>query len=140
MGLLTRNSGDQATPVEHPVANMTVFLSYAREDEERVRQLAGELESLGLQVAADWKIPTSVPWKEHLRGLIISSELFVFCISGSAIESDSCLHELGLAEQCNKRIAPVVFESVDEAMLRPSLRDPNWIVPVQLEMEKALSH
>lgn len=107
----------------------TVFLSYAHiDDDDRgiVGWLTGALESeLKRQTGTDWSvfqdargIKFGQPWQTVIRSSVASAGFFVFLLSPSYFQSDSCREELE------------VFLRREEQLDRPDLIFPlRWIAP-----------
>ena len=92
-----------------------LFLSYSRNDDDRIERLYDALSSDDdLTVFRDIHdiLPTE-EWQPRLEKLIRKSDTILFALSPSSIRSDLCKWELGLAEALNKRIIPVVIVGID---------------------------
>src|SRR5262245_52018682 len=64
-----------------------IFLSYAREDVEKARLIAGALESAGWSVFWDQRIPAGRTYEEHLEARIKACRAVVVLWSPHAVAS-----------------------------------------------------
>lgn len=87
-----------------------IFISYAREDESRVNDLASEFERLGWSVWHDRSIGTSAEYDEQIERELDSALCVVVVWSRSSIKSKWVRAEAGAADDQGKLI-PVTFES-----------------------------
>ena len=105
-----------------------VFLSYAREDTDFVRDLHRRLTSQGRSVWVDWEsIPHSAEWWSEVERGIESAAALVFILSPDSVFSQTCARELAHGEACHSRIVPVVCRDVDDVSVPKSLADRNWL-------------
>jgi WD40 repeat protein len=92
-----------------------VFISYSRKDVEFARRLANELTKTDRDVWIDWEdIPRAVDWLNEIYTGIESADAFVFVVSPNSLRSEVCNYELGHARTQNKRVIPVIYQTVDE--------------------------
>ncbi len=104
--------GDSAPP------ELTVFVSYSRDDLDFVSRLHGELEERGVGVHLDREdIEKGEDWWERLQQLIAESDTVVFVLSPASVDSDVCQREVTFAASMNKRLIPLVADVLGE--LRP---------------------
>lgn len=97
-----------------------VFLSYLREDADRVDQLARVLKSGGLPLWIDrFEIRAGEDWRISTRQAVAAAPFFVACLSArmQARERSIMWEELRAG--------------VEEARTRPA--DRQWLIPVKLE-------
>lgn len=105
-----------------------VFISYAREDREFVRQLDAELKTRKQETWVDWEdIPPTAEWLKEISVGIAEAQAFVFVISPDSVVSDVCQYELTYAVSLKKRLIPVVRREVDAAAIPHRLTTLNWI-------------
>lgn len=92
-----------------------IFISYAREDKERVRPIVEELEKLGWSVFWDRKIPPGQRWESILGKALGESRCVLVVWSEVSITSDWVKDE---ATDAKKRgiFVPVVFDAVEQPM------------------------
>jgi WD40 repeat protein len=105
-----------------------VFISYAREDEEFVRELAEALTHRGKSVWVDWEgiAPTVDWWNEICRG-IEGSSLFLIVLSPDSVRSEVCTREIDHAVGLNKRIVPLLRRDVDGLVVPHAIASRNWV-------------
>ena len=87
-----------------------IFISYAREDESRVKVLASEFESLGWSVWGDREIGTSEEFDERIERELDTALCVVVVWSRASVKSRWVRAEAGAADEQGKLI-PVTFES-----------------------------
>src|SRR4030095_6467436 len=91
-----------------------VFISYPREEQERVRQLVAALERRGRQVWVDWgDIPPSAEWKAEIVAGIEGADVFVALLARAYADSAACAEELGHAVSHSKRMVPIAVEQLE---------------------------
>ena len=105
-----------------------VFLSYSRKDRERAQRIADVLRERHFGVFRDTDdiLPTE-EWRERLKQLIEEADTIVFLLSPHSVQSEVCAWEIELAASLNKRIAPIVIDEVDTALIPPLLARLNFI-------------
>ena len=103
------------------------FISYAREDQEFVRELHQILLRKGRSAWVDWNIQPSADWMREVTDAIDAAPAVLFLISPDSIVSAICREELNHALAQNKRLIPVVCRNVDAEKVAESLRKLNWI-------------
>lgn len=108
-----------------------VFISYARADEEFVRQLNRQLQADGHSTWVDWQdIPESTQWWQEIKVGIESTNTFVFIISPASVASQVCYDEISHAVANNKRLIPVVKQELSKSeltQLHQELSRHNWL-------------
>ena len=86
-----------------------VFVCYAREDEEFVLQLAGNLKKKGIPIWLDqWDIPAGADWDRSIDNAICECAKFVIVLSPRAVDSSEVRGELRTAIDENRPIIPVI--------------------------------
>jgi TIR domain/Bacterial Ig-like domain (group 2) len=88
-----------------------IFLSYANEDREAARALAGLLESAGWTVWWDRRIPAGRTWRSMIEEALREMHGMVVLWSTNSVESDWVKEEAEEARALGKLI-PVLIESV----------------------------
>jgi len=89
-----------------------VFLSYAREDRERVAQLVQGLEAQGWHVFWDYTILPGDRWEDIIESAIENAKCVVVVWSGQSIESDWVREEAEIGKK-RKILVPVRIEPVN---------------------------
>src|SRR5262245_64221138 len=74
------------------VMGTDIFISYAREDESRVRALVGALETAGWAVFWDRQIPTGSTWRGHIGRALDDARCILVVWSKASVESRSEEH------------------------------------------------
>jgi TIR domain len=88
-----------------------VFLSYAREDDVRARELAAALEQRGLTVFWDREVPPGQTWPSSIGAALASARCVVVAWSRHSIASQWVLEEASEGKDRNV-LVPVLFETV----------------------------
>jgi TIR domain len=88
-----------------------IFLSYAREDEARARQLAGALEQHGFAVFWDREVPPGQTWQSYIGEALANAKCVVVAWSCHSIASDWVLEEASEGKR-RRVLVPVLFEAV----------------------------
>jgi cellulose biosynthesis protein BcsQ len=98
-----------------------VFISYAREDRDRVKELAEALRAAGLEVVWDDVFSAGTPYAEALTRELDSSDAIVVCWTPASVDSRWVQAE---AEEGLRRgvLIPVLFEDVSPPLLFRSIR------------------
>ncbi len=90
-----------------------VFISYSRHNLDRADALLTALEGEGFQVTIDRRdLPYGEEWLKELAGFIADADTVVALVSPAFIASKACTWELGQVRATNKRLVPVIIESV----------------------------
>jgi hypothetical protein len=88
-----------------------VFICYAREDEQFVLTLAGNLKSRGVPVWLNrWDIPAGANWQRSIDKAIQDCAKFLIVLSPAAIDSEEVKGELWTALDEQKPIVPVLHK------------------------------
>lgn len=105
-----------------------VFISYAREDQDFVRQLHQALAQRNRETWVDWQdIPLTAQWWQEIQRGIEAADSFVFIISPDSIASDVCRDELEHAIAHNKRLIPIVRREAASQRVHEALASHNWL-------------
>src|SRR5262245_61039080 len=107
-----------------------IFVSYSRKDSSFVSQLTDGLREARLDVWIDWEdIPYSSNWWDEISQGVIGASAFVVILSDDYFTSKTCLEELKLAEESNKRIIPVCFKDFDRKLnTSNAVAKSNWLL------------
>jgi hypothetical protein len=92
---------------------VSIFISYAREDETRVAELESNLSEFGHDVWFDQDLRGGEEWWAVILEQIRSSDLFIFVLSPDSVKSRACRSELKYADRLNRPIIPVMVREVD---------------------------
>lgn len=107
---------------------MLIFLSYSREDQERVGQVRADLEELGHVVWLDRRLSGGAEWWTAILGQIRTADVLVLCVTESSLRSEACLAELGYARAVDRHVVPVQLTGGLDATLAPApLPRLQWI-------------
>lgn len=87
-----------------------IFLSYAKEDRERVSVLAEALEGLGWSVFWDRETPVGISWREHIEDELRQSRCVVVAWSSSSVKSEWVLEEADDGKS-RKVLIPISLET-----------------------------
>src|SRR5262245_20473952 len=113
---------------ERQPEKLRVFISYSRKDEDFVQQLLAGLQLVGFEPYLDkHDIAAGEEWEQRLGRLIEAADTVVFVISPDAVDSERCAWEVDRAIELKKRLLPIVFRRVDEALVPPRLQQINYI-------------
>src|SRR5919107_621827 len=105
-----------------------VFISYAHEDQDFVRELHEALGKLNRDTWIDWKdIPRTAKWIDEVYSGIESADAFAFVISPDSVASEFCIVELNHAVEHNKRLVPIWHCDVDDESVPPELSSHQYV-------------
>jgi TolB-like protein len=90
-------------------SHRTVFLSYARADQDQAARLAEALEAAGLAVWWDKLIQGGAPFAESIETSLDSCDAVVVCWSRGSVKSDWVLDEAGRGRDLHK-LVPVTLD------------------------------
>jgi hypothetical protein len=96
---------------------MKVFISYASKDRALVTDLVEDLALLGHEVWFDQELSGGHLWWDRIIQALQACDLFVFALTPQALESHPCTLEYEYAAELNKRILPILLETVNTALL-----------------------
>ena len=88
-----------------------IFISYAREDQEKAGQLASALEAKGWTVFWDRTIPPGKSWRDYIGAKLNAARCVIVAWSKSSIESEWVAEEADEGKN-RKILVPVLFEEV----------------------------
>ena len=90
-----------------------VFISYSRNDQEKVCRVAEKLKAHGLKIWIDHQgIEGATRWSEEIVTALEGAKVMVLFASGHAFASKNVARELALASESDKNILPVFLEQV----------------------------
>jgi len=106
----------------------TVFISYSRDNLEKVKTLVHDLGILGHEPWFDQELAGGQSWWDHITSKIRESELFVYVLSLESLDSHACKSEFMYAKQLGKNILPVLVDQrVDIKLLPPGLAQIHFV-------------
>ena len=88
-----------------------IFISYAREDETRVRELVRALEKHGWSIFWDRRIPTGKTWQSYIGQALSDARLVIVAWSHHSITSDWVIEEANDAKE-RGCLVPVLLDPV----------------------------
>jgi hypothetical protein len=110
-----------------------VFLSYAREDEKRIRRLYNNLAAAGFDPWMDREgIPMGEAWREAITKAIDRSDVFIACLSKSSVKEGGVLAEeldraLAIREKARGRKLLLIPLRLDETEPPAKLQAIQWV-------------
>jgi len=105
-----------------------VFISYSRADKAFASELVLGLAACGFAPYIDRQdIAPGEDWEKRLAGLITEADSIVYIVSPDSLASENCALELRQAVALRKRILPVVWRPIDDALAAPELKRLNYI-------------
>jgi ubiquinone/menaquinone biosynthesis C-methylase UbiE/PAS domain-containing protein len=100
-----------------------VFISYARENQDKVRSLAEVITGLDHHVWFDEELFGGQTWWDRILSEIRDSDIFLFMLAPESLDSQACKSERTYALTLNKNILPVLIsDSVEMELLPKDLR------------------
>lgn len=97
-----------------------VFLSYARNDQDRVLDLAGKLRAAGISLWIDQgAIDAASLWSEQIVNALESAKVLLLIVTEAAVRSDNVAKEVMLVSERKGHILPVYLEPT---VIPPALR------------------
>jgi TIR domain len=92
----------------------SIFLSYARADNEFALKLAQDLRAAGTSLWVDqFDIEPGQPWDTAVEQALKQSPIMLVIISSASIQSANVLDEISFAIETKKRIVPILHEKCD---------------------------
>lgn len=105
-----------------------VFISYSRADKAFASELVLGLAACGFAPYIDRQdIAPGEEWEKRLAGLISEADSIVYIASPDSLASENCTLEIQQAIALRKRILPVVWRPIDDALAPPDLKRLNYI-------------
>ena len=115
-----------AAPVDPGPWN--VFVSYSRQDQQKVVELTDLLEQNDLKIWVDFEgIAPSTEWMEEIENGIANADAFLLCVSPDSVASNTVLEEVALASRFGKRIVTVLLRETHYNSLPPPAARIQWI-------------
>jgi adenylate cyclase len=97
-----------------------VFVSYSRDDESRVLELAAKLRAAGVSLWIDQGgLDGATKWSEQIVNALESAKVLLLMVSDSAVRSDNVAKEVVLISERKGHILPVYLEPT---VIPPSLK------------------
>ena len=90
-----------------------IFISYKRNDFDRIRPIMERIASWGYRVWYDKGIPGSAEWDALIEERLKACSLLVFFMSRDSVESKYCRREVKYVDQQNKPILCVKLENAE---------------------------
>lgn len=91
----------------------TVFVSYARKDQDFALKLVQDLRREGADIWLDQlDIPTGARWDDQIQAALEKCSYFLVVLSPVSVASQNVKDEIGLALDNNKTIMPVLYQDV----------------------------
>jgi TolB-like protein/Flp pilus assembly protein TadD len=88
-----------------------VFVSYSREDESRVFDLAAKLRTAGVSLWIDQgALDGASQWSEQIVNALEGAKVLLLMVTGSAVHSDNVAKEVTLVSERKGHILPVYLE------------------------------
>jgi adenylate cyclase len=88
-----------------------VFISYSREDKERVLSLAGELRGAGISLWIDeGNIDGATMWGEEIVNALENAKVLLLMVTENAVASHNVVKEVVLASERKSHILPIHLE------------------------------
>src|SRR5262249_12604799 len=108
--------------------NLTVFISYSRDDLDFADQLDAALQLHKYGITIDRHgISGGEDWRKRLGGLVRDADTVVFVLSPSSAGSEICKWEVAEAVRLGKRIIPVICRPLGGARPPTQLATLNYI-------------
>jgi hypothetical protein len=110
---------------------MSIFITYAREDEEAVDLLRKDLTRMHRDVWIDEMLLGGQQWWNVILEQIRKCDIYIFALSENSLRSKPCRAELSYAEQLARVIVPVKVGEVDYS-LAPAVISNAQVLDVRL--------
>lgn len=101
---------------------MRLFVSYARKDIERVRELVDILREGGHEPWFDHELVVGLDWREQLEERITQCEAFVYPLTPHSIGSEWCQWEFARASELGKSIIPILLDKAAEPVIPEAIK------------------
>lgn len=107
---------------------LSIFVSYSREQQDTVKTLVQDLESIGHKIWFDQQLTGGQLWWDEILTRIRECDLFIFALARESLASNACKLEYTYASDLNKNILPVLIaEGVSYNLLPASLSKVQFI-------------
>jgi len=91
-----------------------VFVSYSRQDNDKVQALTGRLRAAGVRLWMDVRnIDGAAMWGEEIVNAVANSKVLLLLVSKSSVNSQNVVKEVLLASERKGHILPVDLEATD---------------------------
>ena len=91
-----------------------VFVSYSRQDNDKVQALTGRLRAAGVRLWMDVRnIDGAAMWGEEIVNAVANSKVLLLLVSRSSVNSQNVVKEVLLASERKGHILPVDLEATD---------------------------
>ncbi len=91
-----------------------VFVSYSRQDNDKVQELTGKLRAAGVRLWMDVRnIDGAAMWGEEIVNAVAKSKVLLLLVSKTAVASQNVLKEVLLASERKGHILPVDLEATE---------------------------
>ena len=91
-----------------------VFVSYSRQDNDKVQELTGKLRAAGVRLWMDVRnIDGAAMWGEEIVNAVAKSKVLLLLVSKTAVASQNVLKEVLLASERKGHILPVDLEQTE---------------------------
>lgn len=132
-------------PGDNAPKKLKVFISYSRKDLAFAERIVSALEARGLAPKIDLRdLPKLEDWRRELLGFIEEADAVVFIVSPNSVSSPVCEWEVQQVAALNKRLAPIVIETVPNDRIPEAAAKINYLffdVPEEFEVRcDALAH
>lgn len=94
-------------------SNRYIFISYKRDDEDRIAPLLDQIARWGYDIWFDKSIPGGAEWDALIEEKVSNCEMVIAFISQDAVESKWVRREVKFADSLNKPIVAVKLEDAD---------------------------
>ncbi|NEZ58488.1 TIR domain-containing protein [Adonisia turfae] len=116
------------TVQESPRSQYDLFVSYSRRNKAFVQQLVERLRSVGYKLWVDWEeIPLLSQWREEIRQGIVAADNFLYIMSPDSVASAECTNEVDCAIAHNKRLVPILYQTVEPQTVNHKIANVNWV-------------
>ncbi|MEM9271324.1 MAG: toll/interleukin-1 receptor domain-containing protein, partial [Pseudomonadota bacterium] len=96
-----------------------IFISYVREDRDRVAWLAERLGRAGFEVWFDQNLKGGRAWWEEILSQIRAADVFVYALGPTTLESAACAAECAYAQALQTPVLPVRLSETVSVNLLP---------------------
>jgi len=87
-----------------------IFVSYAHADGDFVRRLVGDLRRRQIRVWLDERLRSGEAWRQQLHTAIGAADALLLVLSPASVTSEYVQWEIGVANDLNKLLVPVVHQ------------------------------
>lgn len=112
--------------------NITLFISYAHDDEKWVQAFVDLLPNTTYQVWYDHQLHGGMAWWNEIIRQIQNQTIFIYAVSSTSLNSVFCQAEYGYAKALHKPILPLVV-SKDEFQIPSDILALQYILAADLE-------